>query len=227
MLYIVATPIGNLEDITLRALRVLKEADFVVSEDTRVTRKLLSHFDIQTKTISFHAHSTEKEIENILNLLKEGKNLALVTDAGTPAVSDPGSFLVSLVREKLPEEETGVKIVPIPGVSALITAFSISGLKDKEFIFMGFPPHKKGRQTFFKEILNQKYPVIFYESKHRLVKALENINEIDPKKRIVIAKELTKINENILIGSADDLIKRLEENSDLKKGEFVIIVDNS
>jgi len=148
MLYIVATPIGNLEDITLRALRILKEVDLVLCEDTRETGKLLHHYEIKKPLKSFHAQSKLSRIDDIIEILREGKSLALVTDAGTPAISDPGSFLIQKIKEELPE----TKIVPIPGASALTAAFSASGITGGEFTFLGFLPHKKGRETLFKEI---------------------------------------------------------------------------
>src|SRR3989338_5264724 len=167
-LYIVATPIGNLGDISFRAIEVLKSVNHVLCEDTRVTRVLLDHYGITTPTISYHQHSEEKKVRKIRELLEEGKNLALVTDAGTPGISDPGNKLVEfLVRSS----EFGV--IPIPGVSAVVTALSISGFPTDKFIFLGFPPHKKGRKTFFKNISKIEDTVVFYESKHRILKALE------------------------------------------------------
>ena len=222
MLYIVATPIGNLEDITLRAIRTLKEVNFVLSEDTRVTSKLLKHFDIDTPTISFHEYSDDNKYEKILALLEKGQDLALVTDAGTPGISDPGSFLVKTVKEKLPE----ISIVPIPGPSALASAISVSGLNLKEFTFLGFPPHKKGRKTFFDQLIEkiENHPVIIYESTHRLLKALESIKDRSPDCNIVVCKEMTKIFEEIMTGKPQELIDYFLLNHDKIKGEFVIIV---
>lgn len=222
MLYVVATPIGNLGDITIRAIDTLRSVDFVLSEDTRVTRKLLNHLEIKTPLISFHEHSKESQYENIINLLREGKNLALVTDAGTPAISDPGAFLIQRIREELPETE----ISPIPGASALITAISVSGINSKEFTFLGFPPHKKGRKTFFDKIekIAEERPVIFYESKHRILKALDSLKEVTPERKIIIAKELTKIHEEMIFGTAEEVILYFEEHPDKIKGEFVVLV---
>jgi 16S rRNA (cytidine1402-2'-O)-methyltransferase len=222
MLYIVATPIGNLEDITLRAIRTLKEVNFVLSEDTRVTSKLLKHFDIDTPSISFHEYSDDNKYEKILALLEKGQDLALVTDAGTPGISDPGSFLVKTVKEKLPE----ISIVPIPGPSALASAISVSGLNLKEFTFLGFPPHKKGRKTFFDQLIEkiENHPVIIYESTHRLLKALESIKDRSPDCNIVVCKEMTKIFEEIMTGKPQELIDYFLLNHDKIKGEFVIIV---
>jgi 16S rRNA (cytidine1402-2'-O)-methyltransferase len=223
MLYIVATPIGNLEDITLRAISVLKSVDFILSEDTRVTKKLLNHFEIQTNLISFHEYSDENKYEKISELLAEGKSLALVTDAGTPAISDPGYFLVKKIRQEMPE----IKIVAIPGPSALTAAISISGINAREFTFLGFPPHKKGRKTFFEKVarISAENPVIFYESTHRLIKALESLLEIIPEKKVVVAKELTKMFEEIITGKPNEIISYLHKYSEKIKGEFVIIVE--
>jgi len=218
-LYIVATPIGNLEDITLRALRILKEVDLILCEDTRVTRKLLKHYGIKTKIESYHQHSRLTKIPKILNLLKEGKNLALVSDAGTPGISDPGSLLISKVREAF-----GDIIKAVPGPSALAAAISISGLPVKEFVFLGFLPQKKGREKIFKEIGAAKRTFIFYESTHRLLKTLESLKEYSPEKKIVVAKELTKIFEEIITGKAEEIIHYFENNKEKQRGEFVVIV---
>ena len=163
--YVVATPIGNLEDITLRALRILKEVDFILAEDTRVSQKLLSHYEIKKKIISYHQHSLERKINFILEELEEGKNIAMVSDAGTPAISDPGGRLILLISQKLPQ----VKIVPIPGPSALLAAASISGFPMDKFLFLGFPPKKKRRKQFFQRVSLSEYPVIFYESPFRFL----------------------------------------------------------
>ena len=149
ILYIVATPIGNLEDITLRALRILREVDLIICEDTRVTKKLLQHYNISKATESYHEHSKLSKVNKIISLIKEGKSIALVSDSGTPTLSDPGARLVAQVRDELGEN---VKIITIPGPSALTAAFSISGVPSSEFLFLGFLPHKKGRETLFREI---------------------------------------------------------------------------
>jgi 16S rRNA (cytidine1402-2'-O)-methyltransferase len=165
-LFIIGTPIGNLEDITLRAIRVLKEVDLVLCEDTRVTKRLLSKYEIKTPTMSYHAQSKLSKVEKIFALLEEGKSLALVSDAGTPCISDPGVLLVSQVLEKFGDTVT---VVPIPGPSALITALSAAGVSVAEFTFLGFLPHKKGRETLFKEIAESKRVMAFYESPHRIL----------------------------------------------------------
>jgi 16S rRNA (cytidine1402-2'-O)-methyltransferase len=218
-LYIVATPIGNLEDITLRALRTLKEADLILCEDTRVTKKLLDHYEIKTPTESYHQHSKLTKIDHILNLFKEGKNLALVTDAGTPGISDPGGLLVSKVKE-----EFGDIVRVIPGPSALTAALSVSGLPSQEFTFLGFLPHKKGRETLFKEIARSERLMVFYESTHRLLKTLESLKKHSPEKKIVVAKELSKIFEEIITGKAEELVSYFQNNKEKQRGEFVVMV---
>lgn len=220
-LSIVSTPIGNLEDVTLRALRIFKESDLILCEDTRVTKKLLNNFEIKTPTMSYHSHSKLSKVDKILDFLKEGKNLALVSDAGTPAISDPGAMLVKEIREKLPE----VKIESIPGASALTAAFSISGILVSDFIFLGFLPHKKGRETLFKEIEKSNRLNIFYESPHRLTKALNSLKEYCPNKKITVIKELTKIHEEVIKGSAEEIINYFEVNPDKIRGEFVVFVE--
>ena len=219
MLYIVATPIGNLEDISLRALRILKEVDFILAEDTRVTRKLLSHYEINTPLINYQQHSGPRKINNIIRLLRNGKNLALVTDAGTPSISDPGAKLVQEVIKQLP----GVKIVPLPGPSAVVVAASIAGFPMDRFVFLGFPPTKRKRKKFFQEIDQFHYPVILYESPYRVLKTLKDIQEFVSNRKIVVARELTKKFETIYRGEVNDIIKKIP----LKeiKGEFVIILD--
>jgi len=211
-LYIVATPIGNLEDITLRALHILKEVDLILCEDTRVTKKLLSRYDIKTPTQSYHQHSKLKKINYILNLLKQDKSLALVSDSGTPGISDPGNKLINHLAKSLPDLE----IIPIPGPNAAVAAASISGLPMDKFVFMGFPPHKKGRQKFFKEVAESKYPVILYESPHRILKTLEELRDFE----IVVGRELTKKFETVYRGKARDVIKKIKP-----KGEFVIAIN--
>ena len=217
-LYIVATPIGNLKDITLRALDILKQANIILCEDTRTTKKLLSAYEISTRCIAFHKFSTEKEIEHILNLFDEHEHVALVSDAGTPAISDPGSLLVKLVQE----QKKDVAIVSIPGASALTSAISISGLPMAQFTFVGFLPHKKGRQKKLDEALAYKHSVIFYESTHRIIKLLEEINIRQSERKVVICKELTKVHENVLKGTSQELLAQFAEDISLQKGEFVV-----
>jgi 16S rRNA (cytidine1402-2'-O)-methyltransferase len=222
-LSVIATPIGNLEDITLRALRTLKEADIVLCEDTRVTKKLLSHFDVHTQTLSFHSQSGKAKTDKIIDLLREGKHVALVSDAGTPGVSDPGEELISDIRAALGEEVT---IEAIPGPSALSAALSIAGLKVPSFIFLGFLPQKKGRETVFKEIAASDRAVVFYESPHRIMKALGALaGSLPAERRLGIFRELTKMHEQSVIGSASEVLSYFEANPDKVRGEFVVIVE--
>jgi 16S rRNA (cytidine1402-2'-O)-methyltransferase len=220
-LYIVATPIGNLEDITLRALRILKEVDYILCEDTRTTQTILNKYEIKTKTMSYHAHSTDGKELAIINLLKAGKNLALVSDAGTPCISDPGVMLVANIRKEFGSD---AKISPIPGPSALISALSASGISSAEFIFLGFLPHKKGRLKIFKEIAESDKVVVFYESTHRIMKMLASLETACPKREVMIAREITKTFEEFLKGTPSELLQILNENKIKQKGEFVVIV---
>ncbi len=216
-LYIVATPIGNLGDITLRAIETLKSVDFILCEDTRVTKKLLDHYQITVKTISYHQHSDFKKIKEIMNLLNEGKNLALVTDAGTPGISDPGNMLISdLLKNHINQ------IIPIPGPSAIVTALSVSGFPTDKFLFLGFPPHKNKRQKFFKEAVAYDFTVAFYESGHRIMKCLKELKEyLDPKKQLLVGRELTKQFETIYRGTIDEIMEQMKE----ERGEFVVIIN--
>ena len=257
ILYIIATPIGNLEDITLRALRILKEVDVILCEDTRQTLKLLNHYGISKPLVGYFQHSKISRIEYIIDLLKQGRNLALVTDAGTPGISDPGGKLVeqiSLCARLLPSDEGRVgrgadkinynnnttpqsppqlrrggvdaKIIPIPGPCAITTGLSISGFSADKFIFMGFPPHKKGREKFFKEIAETKYTIVFYESVHRIMKTLNQLIETRnlTDRQIVVCRELTKIYESTYRGTAKEVLVSLEQDKNSIKGEFVVII---
>lgn len=219
-LYIVATPIGNLGDISARAIETLKSVDMVLCEDTRNTKKLLSHFDINTPTMSYHAYSKLTKIEKIIELLKDGKDLALVSDAGTPAISDPGSFLIKNIRD---EFEDSLSIIPISGPSALISFLSVSGLNSDKFTFFGFLPHKKGRETIFKEITESQKTSVFYESPHRILKTLKSLADFLYEDRIVVlGRELTKIHEQVIYGSAEGVLNYFVENEDKIRGEFVV-----
>jgi 16S rRNA (cytidine1402-2'-O)-methyltransferase len=220
-LYIIGTPIGNLEDITFRAIRILKEVDMVLCEDTRTTRNLLNHYGIETKMISFHAKSKLSRTDEIIEMLREGKNLALVSDAGTPGISDPGSLLINKAREELGDD---LKIVAVPGPSALISALSVSGFTGGGFIFEGFLPHKKGRETIFKKIADSDETHVFYESPHRIIKTLEALALHAPEKKIMIAREMTKMYEENLSGTPAELMKIFEDNPEKVRGEFVVIV---
>lgn len=220
-LYIVATPIGNLEDITLRAIRILKEVDIIFCEDTRTTRILLSKYEISTPTESFHSQSAHAKTERIISLLQEGKNLALVSDAGTPTISDPGVVLVSDVRKALPGS---VEIIPIPGPSAFVSALSVAGVPAHHFVFLGFLPHKKGRQTLFQEIINSHRTYVFYESPHRIEKALESL--FGSGRFVTIGRELTKIHEQVVSGTPEEVSLYFKDNPDKIRGEFVVIVSD-
>jgi 16S rRNA (cytidine1402-2'-O)-methyltransferase len=218
--YIIGTPIGNLEDITYRAVRILNEVDLVLCEDTRVTINLLKKYGLNKSTMSYHSQSKLSKVDKILEMIGEGKTLALVSDAGTPTISDPGSMLVSKVREAFPE----IEIIAIPGPSALVSALSISGLPASEFTFLGFLPHKKGRETLFKEIAITERTVVFYESPHRILKALESLKEFAGDRKVVIARELTKIFEQIVSGRPEEILKYFADNPDKVRGEFVVMV---
>ncbi len=223
-LYVVATPIGNMEDITLRALRILKEVSLVLCEDTRHTRTLLSRHEIKTKTDSYHSHSNDSKLSQIAKKLEDGEDLALVSDAGTPLVSDPGVYLISYLREKFGND---LKIIPIPGASALTAALSVIPVPEGRFTFIGFLPHKKGRQTLIKEMSVSEYSTVCYESSHRILKLLEELQEFFPESRVWIARELTKQFEEILEGTAKELQDLLTNTPEKQKGEFVVIISRA
>lgn len=221
-LYVVATPIGNLEDITFRAIRILKEVDYVLCEDTRTTQNLLNKYDIKSKTMSYHAHSSQNKESVIINLLKGGKNVALVSDAGTPCISDPGVMLVANIRKEFGSD---TKISPIPGPSALVSALSASGVSSAEFTFLGFLPHKKGRETLFKEISNSKRVIVFYESTHRILKTLVSLVKHAPTFNVVLGREITKQFEQFVEGRPEEVLDYFTKNTDKQRGEFVVIVE--
>ena len=222
-LYIVATPIGNLEDITLRAIRVLKEVDLILCEDTRVTKNLLTKYEIDKPTMSYHAQSKLSKVEKIFELLEEGKNLALVSDAGTPTISDPGCMLVAQVRAKFGEQ---VKIEALPGASAVLAALSVSGFPSSEFVFLGFLPHKKGRETLFKEIALSKRTIVFYESPHRMEKTLASLAEhLEPERKVLVAREITKMFEENVHGTLAEVVVYFLAHLDHIRGEFVVVVE--
>ena len=225
-LYIVGTPIGNMEDITIRALKVLNEVDLILCEDTRVTRKLLDRHGIQKQTMSYHAHSTLSKVSEIIESLKAGKNIALVSDAGTPAISDPGSELVRMVRAELAEllKSGDLKIVAIPGPSALTSALSVAGIPCADFVFLGFLPHKKGRETLFKEIIENHRTTVFYESPHRIMKTLESLQSKGLEKRVTVCRELTKIFEEVVSGTITEVRDYFSNNEEKIRGEFVVII---
>jgi 16S rRNA (cytidine1402-2'-O)-methyltransferase len=215
VLYVVGTPIGNLEDVTLRAIRTLKEVDLIAAEDTRVTLKLLSHFAIRKPVIRMV--ESERGIQHIIDELQQGKHVALVVDAGTPGISDPGELVVEHAVE------AGIAVVPIPGVTALTTALSAIDLPFYEFTFLGFPPVKKGRKTFF-ESLRHEPPrlIVLYESPYRITRTLEELKEALGERHVVVARELTKIHEEFFRGTLSDAIEHYSRTGG--KGEFVIII---
>ncbi len=218
-LYIISTPIGNLKDISQRAIETLKEVDLILAEDTRITKRLLDRYEIKKPTLSFHQHSNLKKSEYILEKIKEGKDLALVSDAGTPGINDPGGKLIEFLLKELSD----LKIIPIPGPSALTTALSISGFPADRFVFLGFPPIKKRRKTFFKELSQVKETIVLYESPYRILKTLDQLKEVI-QRDIVLCRELTKKFETIYRGSVEEVIIQL--NQDKIKGEFVIVIKN-
>lgn len=215
-LYLVATPIGNLEDITLRAIKVLKEVDIIAAEDTRHTLQLLNHLNIKKPLISYYKEIEKTKSNLLINKLKGGENIAIVSDAGTPCISDPG---MEIVKDAI---QNDIKVVPIPGACAAINAIIASGLDTSEFYFIGFlPTNKKAKEEKLKKIENIESILIFYEAPHRLVKTLEMMLEILGDRKIVLAKEITKIHEEILRGNISKILKELDNI----KGEFVIVVD--
>ncbi|PIS42429.1 MAG: 16S rRNA (cytidine(1402)-2'-O)-methyltransferase [Candidatus Kerfeldbacteria bacterium CG08_land_8_20_14_0_20_40_16] len=218
ILFVIATPIGNLKDITLRAIETLKEVNLIACEDTRQTIKLLNHYNIKKPLVSYHQHSKLTRIDYLIQELKNGKSIALVTDAGTPGISDPGTVLISQAIE------AGTKVVPVPGASAVITALSASGLRTDEFVYLGFLPRKKGRKTMLESLAKEKRTIVFYESPYRVVKTLEELKIVLGEDRnIVIARELTKMFEEIIRGEIKDVILKLTPQN--TRGEFVIIIE--
>lgn len=218
-LYVVATPIGNLEDITLRALRILKEVNLIACEDTRHTKILLNHYNIKTPTISYHQHSRIKKVDELIRLMKEGKDIALVTDAGTPGISDPGVVLISYAIE------SKIDIVSIPGPSAFLAAASVSGLPLNNFLYLGFLPKKKGRKTLLKNLKTKELKnktIIFYESPYRIIKTLEELQEFLGDREVVVCRELTKKFEQTYRGRISEVLPQIKP-----KGEFVVLVKGS
>ncbi len=214
-LYIISTPIGNLDDITLRALSVLKNVDFIICEDTRHTGKLLKHFAISAPMISFHGYSDNRRTEKILNRIEQGESAALVSDCGTPGISDPGFALTSQAIKKK------INLIPIPGASAFLTALQASGSPINQFIYLGFLPIKKGRKTLLEKLKEEKMTIVFYESVHRIQKTLEQMIEYFGEDReIIVARELTKIYEEFFRGSIKEATLYFEN----PKGEFVVII---
>ena len=217
-LYVVATPIGNLDDITFRAIKILKEVDVIIAEDTRHTLKLLNHLNISKPLISYHRHNEEQRKEMIIDKLKNGENIAIVSDAGTPGICDPGEVLIyECIKEN-------IKVVPIPGACAMINALIASGISTKEFTFLGFLPlNKKLRKEKLEYIKNETKTVIIYEAPHKLKSTLEDLKEILEKRKVVIARELTKIHEEFIRGTIDEIL----EKADSLKGEIVLIIEGN
>lgn len=216
MLYIVATPIGNLEDITLRALRILKEADYIAAEDTRHSHILLQKYGIKTPMLSFHSHSKEANIQHIVSLLMEGKDLALISDAGTPGISDPGYILIKKAIEN------NIPVTAIPGPSAAITAATISGLPINRFLYLGYLPLKKGRQKLLAWMKEIPFSIVFYEAPHRIVKTLHEIETHLGNRKIAMCREMTKMFEEIFRGTANEAINHFQKKK--PRGEFTIVI---
>ncbi len=217
-LYLVATPIGNLDDITLRAIKVLQDVDIIAAEDTRHSLKLLNHLNISKPLISYHRHNEEIKSDLLINNLLEGKNIAIISDAGTPVISDPGQEIVKVAIEN------NIKVTPIPGACALITALISSGLDASEFTFIGFLPlNKKNRKEKLEQIQNSTNTTILYEAPHKLLSTLQDLNNFLENRKIVLARELTKSHEEFIFGTCDELLKKLEN----PKGEFVIIIEKN
>jgi len=216
MLYIVSTPIGNLEDITYRAVRTLKEVDFVAAEDTRHSQILLNKYEIKKPLLSFHAHSSHNKVDKIIDLLKEGKAVALISDAGTPGISDPA---YALIQAAIANE---IQIVPIPGASAVLSALVMSGKPMDKFFFLGFLPLKKGRQTLLKSLAEEKRTLIIYESPHRILRTLGDLQQYLGDRKIAICREITKIHEEVLRITISEAIEHF--TSKKPKGEFVLVV---
>lgn len=231
-LSIVATPIGNLEDITLRALRVLKECDVIYAEDTRVISKLLARYEIKKPLQRLDAATELKKADEIIVRLEAGEHVVFVSDAGTPGISDPGARLVVAVRGHNERFNLSLKIEVIPGPSALTAALSIAGLDSSEFTFLGFLPHKKGRQTALKKItemvrkdsLQGELPVVLYESPHRIEKLLKELATLE-RARVTLARELTKIHEEVVSGTPDEVLTYFARHPDHVRGEFVVIIE--
>ncbi len=217
-LFVVATPIGNMEDITLRALRVLNECDLIVCEDTRVAKKLFFKHGISKPLLAIPQRAADLKIRRVLEILEAGKNVALSTDAGTPGISDPGNEVVERVIQG------GFRVSPVPGPSALGAFLSVAGVNTQEFVFKGFPPHKKGRETFFRAVAESTIPVVYYESPYRVVKNLELLSTLAPEKHIIIGRELTKLFEEICRGSVLEVLEYYKNNPGKVRGEFVVMV---
>lgn len=219
-LSLVATPIGNLEDITLRAMRTLKECDLIACENTSEAQKLLKHYEVSTPTTVFFSNSKLSHIDKIMATLKDGGHVALISDAGTPCISDPGVLILNRVREELPE----CVIESIPGASALTVAVSLAGIVGNRFNFLGFVPNKKGRETLVKSVAADENASVMYESVHRIEKLLESFALYMPDRQVVICRELTKMYEQVVRGTSLEVAEYFKNNQDKVRGEFVVIV---
>ena len=217
-LYIVATPIGNLDDITLRAINILKSVDIVVAEDTRNSLKLLNHLQISKPLMSYYRHKEEVKYEKILEKIKEGKNIAIISDAGTPIISDPGEVIVKAAIKE------NIEVIPIPGACAAITALMAGGVDTKKFVFYGFISiNKKLRKKELEEIKKENKTIILYEAPHKIKNTLEDLKEYIPERKIIICRELTKIHEEFIRGTAEKIKKKITE----PKGEYIILIDSN
>jgi 16S rRNA (cytidine1402-2'-O)-methyltransferase len=218
-LYLVPTPIGNLEDITLRAIRVLGEVDGILAEDTRNSGQLLKHFNISKPLYSHHAHNEHTGVPGVIKMLKEGKSLALISDAGTPGISDPGYLLVKACVDN------GIEVESLPGATAFVPALVNSGFPTDRFVYEGFLPHKKGRQTRWKALAEEERTIVLYESPHRLVKALEQIIEfISPDRFVLVGREISKLHEQMVRGTATEVLAYFVVHPDKVRGEIVIVI---
>lgn len=221
-LFVVATPIGNFEDISARGIRTLKDADLICAEDTRHSQRLMQHYQIETPMMSLHEHNEVARIEQIAERLQQGQTIALISDAGTPLISDPGFKLVRELRKQ------GCHISPIPGPSAIITALSVAGLATDSFSFWGFLPSKSsGRKQVFSNLSHHTETLVFYESSHRILDCLKDLFEVMGDRELVIARELTKTFETVLSGKSSDLVSKVETDLDQQKGEFVLMVSGA
>ncbi len=220
-LYIVPVPIGNLDDITIRAIKILQEVEVLACEDTRSTSKLLNLLGIKAKRLlSYHNYNEKNSAQGIVNLVEAGKTVALVCDAGYPGISDPAYRVVRECTSR------NVKIIALPGPSSILPALVASGLGTDSFVFLGFPPQKKSRNTFIENAMNQKTTVVLFESSHRIEKLISRINEIDPERNLCLAKEISKLNEQYFRGNAITILECLKEKN-AKKGEFTLIIDRT
>ncbi|MFM1933226.1 MAG: rRNA ((1402)-2-O)-methyltransferase [Bacteroidota bacterium] len=218
-LYLVPTPIGNLEDITLRAIRILGEVDGILAEDTRNSGQLLKHLNISKPLYSHHAHNEHTGVPGVIKMLKEGKSLALISDAGTPGISDPGYLLVKACVDN------GIEVESLPGATAFVPALVNSGFPTDRFVYEGFLPHKKGRQTRWKALAEEERTIVLYESPHRLVKALEQIIEfISPERQVMVGRELSKMHEQMVRGTATEVLTYFTAHPDKVRGEIVIVI---